>query len=303
MVIANSSLTPKTWACYTNDPQGEPATLAGISSAVVRRTEAGSHRIVYSFGDVRSTADFGRLNGTVPQPLDGVSIDRTAGSLVMTPVSFDKSQGKKAKFTYPRLVRPPIGVVVDFEKLANYTFIIQLESQTPTGILGINVSPKHQPFHEDAKVEVFWIPVTGGKRGKSVNLLERQFEPEKVSEYGFHLPVDPGPIRDRFSLAFGLRGQEHVSVKRLEVEARIMPSFGMSWDVDKGKLRMKTVLKGGPSERAGLQSGDVLVSMDGEPPSDLRDLMVRLGRKPIGNDVKFVILRAGKEKAIVVKGE
>ena len=45
------------------------------------------------------------------------------------------------------------------------------------------------------------------------------------------------------------------------------------------------------------------MSIDGEKVPDVADLLGLLGRMPIGGEAKFVLRRAGQEKAIVVKGE
>ncbi len=283
------------------EPTGEAATLAGISNAVVRKTQAGSHRIVYNFAEVASTADFARLNGAMPQPLDGISIDRTAGTLVLTPVPIEKSQGKRARFSFPRLVDVPLSIGVDFEELPGGTFFVELNSQQPAGVLGVNVAWDRS--HQNVVAHVFWVPVVGGRQGKAIHLLDRKLEAEKLSDFSLHLPIDPTPIRDRFSLSFGHYGQEPVSIRRLDVEARVIPSFGIEWDTDRGKLRVKSVTKGGPSERAGLKVGDLLVSVGGQKPTSLKDLMARLALAPIGEELKFVVQRGGQEKTIAVKGE
>ncbi len=283
------------------EPKGEAASLAGISNAVVRKTQAGSHRIVYNFAEVGSTADFARLNGTVPQPLDGASIDRTAGTLVLTPVPIEKSQGKRARFSFPRLVDVPASIGLDFDELPGGTFFLQLDSQKPAGTLGVNIAwdnPK-----QSVVAHAFWVPVVGGKRGKPVHLLDRKLEAEKLSDFSLHLPIDPTPIRDRFSLSFGHYGQEPVSIRRLDVEARVIPSFGAAWNIEKNKPKVDAVMRGGPSERAGLKTGDVLVSVGGEKPTSLKDFMARLALAPIGEELKFVILRGGQEKTIAIRGE
>lgn len=282
-----------------DEPTGEPASVAGVTSAVVRKTEKDTYRIAYSFREVGSTVDFARLNGTMPQPLDSVSIDRTAGTLVMTPVASDPSQNKKAKFSFPRQVKTPISITLDFEKLTQGTFVLQLQSES--GTFGLNVTP--DGAHNDVKIEAFWIPYVVGQSSKPEGLLGRTLDPEKVSECGFHVPTHSTILRERFLLTFGIHGQELVVINRLEVEAKLMPSFGMAWGPDKGKLRITSVVKGSPSDRAKLQNGDGLVSINDQKPSDLKDLLARLAVLPIGEDVKFVIRRGSREMTIAMKGE
>ena len=282
-------------------PQGEATTLTGVSNGVVRRTEAGTYRILHAFGEDGSTADFARLNGTSPLSLEGISMDRTAGTLTMTPIKAEKSPGKKAKFSYPRLVKTPIVVVLDFDKLDGGTFVLQLASQIPTGTIAINVAPDRN--RGDISTEVALFPITDGKRGKATNLLTRRFEAGAVSESGFNLPAGHSMGDDRFMLEFGLHGEEPVTIRRLEVEAKIPASFGISFDPAKGVVKVNSTLKGGAADKAGIKAGDILVLMEGEKVVDLRSTTARLADAPIGQDITFIIRRAGLEKTIVVRGE
>ena len=259
-------------------PQGELTTLAGVSNGVVRRTEAGTHRILHAFGEGGSTADFSRLGGTSPLSMEGISIDRTAGTLMMTPIKAEKSPGKKAQFGYPRIVRTPIAVVLDFDKLDGGTFVLQLGSQNPTGTVAVNVAPDRN--RGDISTEVTQFPIIDGKRGRATNLLSRRFEAGAVSESGFTLPAGHSPADDRFMLEFGLHGEEPVSIRRLEVEAKIPATFGLSLGPDKGGVTVKSALKGGAGEKAGFKAGDILVSMDGEKLTDLKSVDESPGRRP-----------------------
>jgi membrane-associated protease RseP (regulator of RpoE activity) len=176
-----------------------------------------------------------------------------------------------------------------------------LSSQVPTGIIVLNLAPDRG--RGDILAEVTLLPITGGKRGKATNLLTRRFGAGAVSESGFHLPAGHDSADDRYFLEFGLHGEEPIAIRRLEVEAKIPSSFGLSLDTDKGGVVAKSVLKGGAGEKAGFKAGDVLVSMGGEKLSDVKGTLRRLAEAPIGEDVTFVVRRSGQEKTIVVKGE
>jgi len=51
------------------------------------------------------------------------------------------------------------------------------------------------------------------------------------------------------------------------------------------------VVPGGPAEKAGLQRGDLILSVDGEPVSTLRQLYRALWRKGPGEPVGMQVLR------------
>ena len=57
----------------------------------------------------------------------------------------------------------------------------------------------------------------------------------------------------------------------------------------------------GPAKPAGLRAGDVVVSFDGKPVAQARDLPVIVASTPVGKDVPVVIVRDGKEETVTVK--
>ncbi|MBI4274857.1 MAG: PDZ domain-containing protein, partial [Rhizobiales bacterium] len=52
----------------------------------------------------------------------------------------------------------------------------------------------------------------------------------------------------------------------------------------------------GPAAKAGIESGDVIVSVNGSPVRDARDLAKRIGAMAPGTSVKIGVLRKGSEK-------
>ena len=56
----------------------------------------------------------------------------------------------------------------------------------------------------------------------------------------------------------------------------------------------------GPAAKAGIESGDVIVSVNGNPVRDARDLAKKIGTMAPGNSVKLVVLRKGSEKTFTL---
>jgi len=69
-----------------------------------------------------------------------------------------------------------------------------------------------------------------------------------------------------------------------------------SWGVILGD-----VLPGGPAEKAGLRVGDVVLSLDGKPMENGRQLDVNLYGKPVGKPVNLEILRGGETRSVSVE--
>jgi S1-C subfamily serine protease len=67
-------------------------------------------------------------------------------------------------------------------------------------------------------------------------------------------------------------------------------------------LLVLSVEPGGPSDAAGLALGDVLLSLDGTPMEDVRDLLARLAHDAVGRSLSLKLLRGGKleERAVAV---
>ncbi len=58
------------------------------------------------------------------------------------------------------------------------------------------------------------------------------------------------------------------------------------------------VSAGGPGEKAGLQKGDVIVSLNGQPVSDSQDLRLRISQLAPGQTVKLEVYRNGQKRDI-----
>lgn len=61
------------------------------------------------------------------------------------------------------------------------------------------------------------------------------------------------------------------------------------------------IYKGSPAEKAGLQRGDVIKTVDGLPVSGVRDLQQRILLKNIGDLVKIDLIRNGKAEQLLIK--
>lgn len=71
-------------------------------------------------------------------------------------------------------------------------------------------------------------------------------------------------------------------------------------NVEQG-VRVRQVTFNSNAERAGIQPGDVLIQLDGEPINKMEDLVRRLQERTMGSRSMIRLLRLGLEKNIEVE--
>ena len=87
--------------------------------------------------------------------------------------------------------------------------------------------------------------------------------------------------------------------------------IGIQASIERGQLRVLSPLVGSPAYRAGLQSGDAVVEIDGKPTSEMKlDDAVKLLRGEPGTSVKLTVIHAstgkndpGKRESVSLKRE
>ena len=99
----------------------------------------------------------------------------------------------------------------------------------------------------------------------------------------------------------GRVGRPYMGVSPLTVTPAIAAQFGLP--VDEGVVLM-TVEPGGPADKAGLQVGDVVISMDGKKVTTDEELRQAIRAHKVGDKLEVAYNRGGKEtKAEVTLGE
>ena len=83
----------------------------------------------------------------------------------------------------------------------------------------------------------------------------------------------------------------------LGVEAQaITPQIAKALDLDKtGGVMVVGVVRNGPAHRAGMQAGDIIVSIDGQKITEAREALLAISSRKPGDRVKIEVLRNGKK--------
>jgi len=107
---------------------------------------------------------------------------------------------------------------------------------------------------------------------------------------GFAIPVNMAK-----EIAPQLKEKGHVTRGWLGVGIqKITPELAKSFGLkeEKGAL-VSQVAEGGPADKAGIETGDVIVEFDGKMVADSNDLPRMVASVPVGNTVSVKVLRAG----------
>ncbi|HWQ87465.1 trypsin-like peptidase domain-containing protein [Brevundimonas sp.] len=115
---------------------------------------------------------------------------------------------------------------------------------------------------------------------------------------GFAIPATVAkPITDRL-----MRG-ETIERGYLGVEIGNLDPFreGMGLPVGTRGALVNSVTPGGPAARAGIQAGDVVVSLNGDPVVSSSALTRRVGQANAGDNLRLELLRDGRRQTVVVR--
>jgi uncharacterized protein (TIGR03067 family) len=77
--------------------------------------------------------------------------------------------------------------------------------------------------------------------------------------------------------------------------------IGMALSAFNGTVEIQGVLENSPAEKAGLRTGDVVVSVGGQAAGDLLGTVDSVRRQMPGSDLSIRVLRDGKEKEFTVR--
>jgi serine protease Do len=115
---------------------------------------------------------------------------------------------------------------------------------------------------------------------------------------GFAIPINLARnVMDQI-LKHGRVIRGYLGVRIQNVTPDLAKAFGLS--EARGAL-VGDVSPGGPAAQAGIERGDIILAMNGQPIQGVDDLSLRVSQTPPGTPVRLGILREGKQREVAVK--
>lgn len=116
---------------------------------------------------------------------------------------------------------------------------------------------------------------------------------------GFAIPINLAKQVMESILTNGSVTRGWIGVEPQNLSKELLESLGLPASTQ-GVL-LTGVLEGGPAAKGGVKPGDVLVTVNGNPTKDVRQLLNQIAQIPPGNDAKLKILRKDKALELTVQ--
>jgi len=114
---------------------------------------------------------------------------------------------------------------------------------------------------------------------------------------GFAIPINVAKaLLPQLEKGKVIRGYLGVSIQNITPEL----AKGLNLELEKGVL-VADVIEGGPADNAGVQRGDVIVSLQGQSIEDIHELTRMVANLPPGTKAKVEVIRNGKTQTIPVE--
>ena len=114
---------------------------------------------------------------------------------------------------------------------------------------------------------------------------------------GFAIPAEQvSPVVE--SLRRGQRVQRgYIGVALQDIDEGVAAALGI--ERNRGEL-IRSVTPGGPAARAGIQQGDVVISVAGQPVTPDQSLAYLVSRQPIGSRIPIELIRQGQRRNVTI---
>lgn len=277
-----------------DDPDGEAMTLRSLPTATVRKRPDGTVRIVQP---IETAADVSGLLQYDGKPRTGRS-----GVLLRSerpPAKMSASQVVSLPLRYR--LRLPLKLSVDVRRCDLEHLELYVRQVRPDGQQLLLAKLSNPNFISIAHFD-------NGKdlrRPTRTQLLKpQQYGPDTGTEQVFDLPdrFNDAPLFLTLTASSYSKGGQPglIVLDRVAIEGQIVPMFGMAMQEFGGRVGIDRVVAGSPAKSAGVQAGDLLISVDGQNVDSVPAAMAKLADIAFGESATLAIERKGERVELVV---
>lgn len=285
----------------TDDFSGQAFTFSRLPKTKATKGPDGIFRLVHDFADPDDLSLIGRM-------VDNVELRRDQKVAVFTPRKVQTRQDglRASSLGYGKRLHFPLVVIADVVDYGGGTFTVDVQNadlgalncRCWSGKEGGDVTD--MPF----TVQVMWHDIEALKKNSTESrvLCEKTgVNLEQACEQTFRMPVPN--IRIKSTSLVGLscimagNGQsagKATTLSRLEMRGRVAPMLGIGLQDRQGVIFAGSVVPNSVAQRAGIQQGDVILSINGKQPAKVADAMELIGLLQIGEKSVIKIQRADK---------
>ncbi len=285
-----------------DDFSGMPFKFSGWPRTKATKGRDGTFRLIHDFTDADEPSVL-----AFDKPLN-VTLDKQTGSMVLTPgplpAGFDAGSG--AVFFYGKKLKPPLKILCDITALGEGEFAIKLGDPTrKLGVLQCEIAANSTDFKGPFEVATQWIEIGNLGKPHAITLhRKKDVTLREAFEMPFSLPVPKTKINKAFQIGlYKATGNSPTTVARLVVEGRLALIFGLSLTGKGGVVVANSIAPNSLAEKAGFQTGDVLMEINGKQFQSAIEAVDMLSRLPIGEAAKITIRRGTKTQKLQVVTE
>ncbi len=115
---------------------------------------------------------------------------------------------------------------------------------------------------------------------------------------GFAIPINLSLHIMEQIVSNGEVDRGFIGIATQDLSPELAEALGVN---NQGGAVIVNITQGSPAEQAGLQPGDVLVSINGETVNSAADVRNRIGLMPVGTNISFEIVRDGKRQKLTTQ--
>ncbi len=271
------------------ESKGKSVKIPALGDAEAFSESDGRLRVLYDFSKFKALDQLKGpwLSQDEMTLFKQISIDSDEKALVMNPGSLGK-----VRLRFPRTVHGPLDMNVLLKGASEG--VVQLQFGNGQDVLIVSLHGKNSPEKETAGTVLATL-----KTGNNFNSLLRASQPV-AQKKEFDFKVKPTWNQERTAILVAYQGDVPIAIPRLEVTAKMIPSFGIALAQKGKRVFAEKVLDGSAGAAAGIKAGDTILKINSTESGDLPGAMKLLGESPLDKDAVLVIERFSKKQTINV---